>query len=112
NQRLRVGVRAPQAAPGNGATALPATTSQEGYFAKESWAFTGYATPEAALQSVIWAMREGDIKTFVASLAPEEMARIQKEWGDKPEAQVSADTKRGTDKISGIRILDSKALSA
>ena len=112
NQRLRGAVRAPQAAPGNGATASPAIPSQEGYFAKENWAFTGYATPEAALQSVIWAMREGDTTTFLASLAPEEMARVQKEWGDKPEAQVSADTKRGTDKISGIRILESKTLSA
>src|SRR5436190_15042080 len=112
NQRLRGAVKAPQAAPGTGATAPLAIPSQEGYFSKESWAFTGYGTPEAALQSVIWAMREGDTRTFLASLAPEEMARVQKEWGDKSEAQVSADTKRGTDKISGIRILESKALSA
>jgi hypothetical protein len=112
NQRLRGAVRAPQAAAGTGAGAPPATPSQEGYFAKENWAFTGYATPEAALQSVIWAMREGDTRTFLASLAPEEMARLQKEWGDKTEAQVGADTKRGTDKISGVRILESKSLSA
>ena len=110
NQRLQGSSRALQAAP-SPAVAPSATASQDGYFAKETWTFTGYATPEAALQSVIWAMREGDTKTLLASLAPEEMARMQKEWGDKSEAQVSADAKRGTDKISGIRILESKTLS-
>jgi hypothetical protein len=101
NQRLRGAGRPPQAPPGTAVAAPTATTLQEGYYAKENWAFTGYATPEAALQSVIWAMHEGDTKTLLASLAPEELARMQKEWGNKSEAQVSADTKRGTDKISG-----------
>ncbi len=111
NQRLRAAGRPLQGAPGTGVAAPSATASQDGYYAKEHWAFTGYATPEAALQSVIWAMREGDTKTLLASLTPEEMERMQKEWGNKSEAQVSADTKRGTDKISGIRILESKTLS-
>jgi hypothetical protein len=111
NRRLRGEGRPLQAAPSTGVAAPPAATSQEGYYAKENWAFTGYATPEAALQSVIWAMREGDTKTLLASVTPEELARMQKEWGDKSEAQVSADARRGTDKISGIRILESKTLS-
>jgi hypothetical protein len=111
NQRLRGAGKPLQAAPSTGVAAPPAATSPEGYYAKENWAFTGYATPEAALQSVIWAMHEGDTKTLLASVTPEEMERMQKEWGDKSEAQVSADAKRGTDKISGIRILESKTLS-
>jgi hypothetical protein len=111
NQRLRAAGRPLQAAPATGVAAPSAATSQEGYFAKENWAFTGYATPEAALQSVIWAMREGDTRTLLASVTPEEMARMRKEWGDKSEAQISADAKRGTDKLSGIRILESKTLS-
>jgi len=111
NQRLRGTGRPLQAAPSAGVAVPSATTPQEGYYAKENWTFTGYATPEAALQSAIWAMREGDTRTLLASLAPEEMARMQKEWGNKSEAQVSADAKRGTDKLSGIRILESKTLS-
>jgi len=110
NQKLRGASRAIQPAPSPG-VAPSAAASQDGYFAKETWTFTGYATPEAALQSAIWAMREGDTKTLLASLAPEEMARMQKEWGNKSEAQVSADAKRGTDKIAGIRILESRILS-
>lgn len=63
------------------------------------------------MQSVVWALREGDSRTLLASVTPEEMERMQKEWGDKSEAEVSADAKRGMDKISGIRILESKTLS-
>jgi len=111
NQRLRAAGKPLQAAPGTGLPGPAAPASQEGYYAKENWAFIGYATPEAALQSVIWAMREGDTRTLLASVTPEEMERMQKEWGSKSEAQVSADAKRGTDKISGIRILESKTLS-
>jgi hypothetical protein len=111
NQQLRQANQQLQGGPKNGVVTPAAATSQEGYYAKENWAFTGYATPEAALQSVIWAMREGDTKTFLAGLAPEEMERVQKEWGSKSEAQISADAKRGTDKINSIRILESKALS-
>lgn len=111
NQKLRTADRQLQAAPKTGVAAPSPATSQERYYAKEDWAFTGYATPEAALQSVVWAMREGDTRTFLASLAPEEMARVQKEWGNKSEAEISADAKRGTDKISNLRILESKTLS-
>jgi len=109
NQQLRAANR--QAVPKTGVTALVPPTSQEGYYAKENWSYCGYATPEAALLSVIWAMREGDTETFRASLAPEEMARTDKEWEGKTEAEISADAKRETDKISSIRILESRTLS-
>ncbi len=38
---------------------------------KESWSFTGYATPEAAFQSLYWAIKQGDVSTFLASMTPE-----------------------------------------
>ncbi|TMQ01516.1 MAG: DUF4878 domain-containing protein [Verrucomicrobia bacterium] len=99
------------AAPKAGGTTPPATVPQEGYYAKENWTFSGYATPEAALQSVVWAMREGDTKTILGAVTPEEMARMQSEWAGKSEAEISADAKRGTEKINSIRILDSRAIS-
>lgn len=111
NQQLRATPRQFQSTPRTDATASPAATSKEGFYAKEDWTFTGYATPETALQSVVWAMREGDTRTFLASLTPEEIARVQKEWGNKSEAEISADSKRGIDKISNIRILESQTLS-
>jgi len=112
NQQLRAANRPNQTAP---KTAEPAPTgagSQVEYHAKEGWNFAGYTTPEAALQSVVWAMREGDTRTLVASLAPEELARVMKdEWEGKSEAEIGADAKRNMDEINSFRILESKTLS-
>ena len=44
-------------------------------------------------------------------MAPQEVARMQNEWANKSEAKISADAKRGTDKISSIRVLESRRLS-
>jgi hypothetical protein len=112
NQQLRAADRPNQAPPKTPEAASTGAGSQDGYHAKESWHFAGYTSPEAALQSVVWAMREGDTKTLVASLAPEELTRMMKdEWGGKSEAEIGADAKRNTDKINSIRILESKTVS-
>jgi len=111
NLQLRAANRPPQAAPRIGEAVPPAAASQAGYHPKESWTFAGYTTPEAALQSLVWAMREGDTKTLLASLAPEELARQAKKWEGKSEAEIGADAKHDTDKINSIRILESKTLT-
>ena len=112
NQQLRGANRPNQAAAKTAEAAATAAGPQDGYQAKESWHFAGYTTPEAALQSVVWAMREGDTRTLVASMAPDELTRMMKdEWGGKSEAEIGADAKRGVDKINSIRILESKIIS-
>ena len=47
------------------------------YLPKESWAFVGYDTPEAALQSVWWSASKGYAQTFLASLTPDRLKQIQ-----------------------------------
>lgn len=111
NQRLRAATQQLQTAPRTGAAVEPAAASQEGFYAKENWAFAGYASPEAALQSIAWAMREGDTKAFLAAVTAEERERMEKEWGNKSEAEVSADARKGTEKVKNIRILERKAIS-
>jgi RNA polymerase sigma factor (sigma-70 family) len=41
------------------------------YLPRSSWTFSGYATPEAALKSVMWAEINGDLETWLADLTPE-----------------------------------------
>ncbi len=89
----------------------PGSASEELYFPKENWAFAGYATPEAALQSTIWAVSRGDFKTMLASVTPEERVKVEKEIENKAPEQITAEGKREMDKITGFRILDQKALS-
>lgn len=111
NRQLRTANEQLRAMPRTGAAAAPAAAQPEGYYPKESWVFAGYSTPEAALQSIVWAMREGDTGTFLAGLTPEEVARMQEGWGDKTEAEISADSRKGADKIRAVRILERQALS-
>ena len=40
------------------------------------FSFKGYATPEAAIQSVIWAASQGDSRRFAEGITPEELQRF------------------------------------
>jgi cell division protein FtsB len=76
---------------------------------RESWAFAGYATPEAALQSLFFAMSQRDQKAFVEALSPEEAARHAEKFQDKTPEQIAERWSRQTDKIAqitGYRILE------
>jgi len=65
NQRLKT-------APVATVSSVVQNAQQPEYFAKENWTFAGYATPEAALQTFLWAMRQADLKTLQASVTAED----------------------------------------
>ena len=44
---------------------------------KESWAFRGYGTPDATVESVSWAMLNGDKAKFLAGFSPDMLAKLQ-----------------------------------
>ena len=58
--------------------------------AREQWSNAGYASPEAALVSAIWSMREGNPKSYLESLSPEEQQRMSKVWEGKTEQEIVA----------------------
>jgi hypothetical protein len=109
NQQLRAAV----ATPTSSATAATASTPTEttSYFARENWNFAGYATPEAALISAVWAMREGNPKTYLDSLSPEEQLRMTRSWESKPEAEIAAKHQQDVAAITGVRILERQNVS-
>jgi hypothetical protein len=69
---------------------LAAVTEAPRPIPKEEWAFSGYASPEAALQSVAWAMSTGDVKTFLAALTPEGLQFMEKQFDGKTETEIAA----------------------
>jgi len=75
---------------------------------RETWRFAGAATPEAALQSVLFAMREGDHKAFL-ELVSEHAAR---EFEGKTPQEVTDKLRRDTARVTGYRILEKAELSA
>lgn len=113
NQQLKTVNQQAQAAAAATATAPPAQAAPDaGQFPREAWAFSGYATPEAALLSAISAMKDGNPKTYLDSLAPDEQARMAKAWENKSEAELAAKHQQDVSAITGMRILERKAISA
>ena len=70
NGKLRAGLAGKQPAAED-------RPSSNAYIPRESWAFAGYDTPENALQSVWWAVNKGDSQTFLASITPDMLERVQ-----------------------------------
>ncbi len=56
--------------------------------ARALWKFSGYATPEDAMQSSAWAVRIGDTKAFLNSVTPEFRDWIESTFRGKPEIVV------------------------
>lgn len=78
NQRLAAQIR-------QGVAPAKSITEMEGFVAKESWANAGLATPEAALQTFFWAMREGNVQQVLACMCPREQDQLMKELERAPE---------------------------
>jgi len=108
NQQLRAATTAASLQnSAAGSTNAPAGGSHP----RDSWAFSGYATPEATLVSAIWAMREGNPRAFLDSLSPDEAARQAKQWGDKTEADIAAKHQQDVASITGFQIMSSQNIS-
>jgi uncharacterized protein (TIGR03435 family) len=76
------------------------------YYPKESWAFAGYATPEAALETYFWALNKQDAKSYKASMTTSAL----QDAGETIEQSIS-EAAPGLKKISGCRILGIEAIA-
>jgi hypothetical protein len=73
---------------------------------KDSWAFRGYATPEATIESTCWGMLNGDKATILAAFSPDMLPEMEKQLEGK-------DLKEELGKVNmaEFRILDRRQLS-
>ena len=85
----------------------PPSAAQDS-FPKETWAFAGYADPESALKTLLYAMSRGDMKTMLAGVSPEEAAKLGKEFEGKSESEIAA---QAVGEVTGFRIIKKEALS-
>lgn len=63
-------------------------SSDDSTIPRESWAFAGYATPENALQTTMWAMSRGDVAAYLASVTPEAHNAIAREFIGKSQDEI------------------------
>lgn len=111
NQQLRTENQKLRGAPAAAAPPAPAAPVA-GSFPRESWAFAGYTSPEAALVSAIWSMQQGNPKQYFDSLTPEEQLRMTKVWENKSQAEIVAKHQADTAPISGMRVTETQPVSA
>ncbi len=71
---------------------------------RESWAFAGYATPEAALQTVVWAMSNGDTATYLASLTPAALQYLEQQLENRPDMDLAAMLKEEVAEVRALRL--------
>lgn len=66
----------------SGATAPPSRIP------RESWAFAGYGTAEAAFQTVAWALNRGDLQSFLQGLEPNARELAAQRFNGKSESEI------------------------
>jgi hypothetical protein len=88
-------------------TNLPAVMPRQVDYPKASWAFAGYASPEAALQTYFWALNKQDAKNFEASMTTSAL-----QDAGEPIEQAIREAAPELKKISGYRILGIEAIAA
>lgn len=83
----------------------PVATGQT-EFPKSSWHFAGYANPESALMSCMWAVNNGDSKMLLASVSPSEQERLSQAG-----QIITAKDRAEYQKMTGYRIIDKQDIS-
>lgn len=94
----------PPAAP------IVSSASEPGrYIAKDQLALVGYATPDAALESMTWAMMNGNYEQTIASLGPELLKHHESDEA-KDREQFEAGRKTMAPLFKGLQIVARKTL--
>lgn len=107
-QRLQSEIRGLRAKLTSMSSNAPPNVPAADIFPRESWAFAGYDTPEAALESATWAISQGDQDAYLASLAPALRSEMQSQLADGSFADVGPGE---LSDVTGYRIIDRQSTS-
>jgi len=94
----------------NSAQNLPTTNSPPkvpplAVYPRASWTYAGYATPEAAFQSMNWAAANGNLKMLLDGLAPDMQVEFAKAFENKTEGNIADELKKKLSKTTQFSIL-------
>jgi hypothetical protein len=74
--------------------------------------FAGYATPEAAVQSLLWAASKGDFETFEANMTPIEMERFKNKKAGRSDDEIRREGIAMANALVGYKITQKDVISA
>ena len=81
------------------------TPTQSDPIPKGAWTNAGYATPEAAFQTICFAMSKGDLQTYLNSLSPEQQTNMMKMFQSKSEAEIAAGQMAEMEPVNDFQVL-------
>jgi len=74
--------------------------------------FAGYATPEASVQSMLWAGSIGDFKKFLVGCTPEQVERFRNKMAGKSDDEIRRETIAWANALAGYKITKKEVISA
>lgn len=77
-----------------------------------SFAFVGYATPEASVRSMMWAASKGDLDALSAAVTTEEMDRFKGSMAGKPQDEIKHDLMAWASAMADYKITQKEVISA
>jgi RNA polymerase sigma factor (sigma-70 family) len=73
--------------------------------------FAGYATPEASIQSMLWAGSRGDFKGFLAGCTPEQTKRFESKMAGKSDDEINRDAKAWANALKDYKVTQKDVIS-
>ena len=73
--------------------------------------FAGYATPEASVQSMLWAGSRGDFKGFLAACTSEQIKRFESKMAGKSDEEISREAKAWANALKDYKITQKDVIS-
>jgi RNA polymerase sigma factor (sigma-70 family) len=74
-------------------------------------AFAGYATPEASIQSSLWAGSIGDFKKFLAGCTAEQVERFKTKMAGKSDDEIKREAMAWAKALTGYRITQKEVIA-
>jgi hypothetical protein len=103
NRQVRAALESSLKTPNAGAAGAAATAD---YWPRDSWAFAGYASPDAALQTSVWAANKGDVKAFLGGTTGEIQKSVEEHIAGKSDSEASAELMADTGRLKSVRVVN------
>jgi ABC-type transporter MlaC component len=105
NQQLQTALATRNNSQNLQVTNLPPKAPPLAVYPKASWTFAGYATPEAAFQSLNWAAANGDLNALLDGSTPDQQKQFAEEFVNKSENDTADEIKNHISQNTEVSIL-------
>lgn len=105
NQQLQTALASKNNPQNLQTTNLPPKALPLAVYPRAPWSFAGYATPEAAFQSLNWAAANGDLNAFLDGSSPDMQTEFAKQFENRSESQFADEIKNRINQNTEVRIV-------